>query len=65
MLFGVRLGLLPHAFLPRLVIVLAGAVGAGTASWLLVERVMLARAARLTRRTRRLRVSSRPAPART
>jgi len=65
MLFGVRLGLLPHAFVPRLLVVLVPAVAAGAASWLLVERVMLARAARLTRRTRRLRVSSRPAPART
>ena len=49
MLFGKRLELLPHAFLPRLVVVLAPAVAAGTLSWLLVERTMLALAARSER----------------
>ena len=52
MLFGVRLGVLPHAFVPRLVAVLIPALLAGTASWLLVERVMLARASRVGRRSR-------------
>jgi peptidoglycan/LPS O-acetylase OafA/YrhL len=47
MLFGVRLGLLPHAFVPRLIAVLVPAVIAGAASWMLVERVMLKRATRL------------------
>jgi peptidoglycan/LPS O-acetylase OafA/YrhL len=46
MLFGLRFGLLPHAFLPRLVVVLVPALAAGAASWLLVERVLLARASR-------------------
>jgi peptidoglycan/LPS O-acetylase OafA/YrhL len=46
MLFGERLDLLPHAFLPRLVVVLVPAVAAGTVSWLLVERTMLALAGR-------------------
>jgi acetyltransferase len=50
MLFGVRLGLLPHALLPRLLVVLVPAVMAGAASWLLVERAMLARATRIARR---------------
>jgi peptidoglycan/LPS O-acetylase OafA/YrhL len=52
MLFGVRLGLLPHAFVPRLAAVLVPAALAGTASWLLVERVMLARASRVAGRSR-------------
>jgi peptidoglycan/LPS O-acetylase OafA/YrhL len=52
MLFGLRLGVLPHAFVPRLVAVLIPAVMAGAASWLLVERVMLARASRVARRSR-------------
>jgi peptidoglycan/LPS O-acetylase OafA/YrhL len=51
MLFGVRLGVLPHAYLPRLLVVLVPAVLAGAASWLLVERVMLARASRVARRS--------------
>ncbi|HEY2601532.1 MAG TPA: acyltransferase [Thermoleophilaceae bacterium] len=51
MLFGVRFGLLPHAFVPRLFTVLVPAVLAGTASWLLVERVMLAHASRMARRS--------------
>jgi peptidoglycan/LPS O-acetylase OafA/YrhL len=55
MLFGIRLGLLPHAFVPRLIAVLVPAVLAGTASWLLVERVMLARASRIARRSGRAR----------
>jgi peptidoglycan/LPS O-acetylase OafA/YrhL len=55
MLFGVRLGLLPHAFLPRLIAVLVPAVIAGSASWLLVERVLLARATRSARRSARTR----------
>jgi peptidoglycan/LPS O-acetylase OafA/YrhL len=55
MLFGVRLGVLPHAFVPRLVVVLVPAVLAGAASWLLVERVMLARAARVAKRSGRTR----------
>jgi peptidoglycan/LPS O-acetylase OafA/YrhL len=46
MLFGQRLDLLPHAFAPRLVVVLVPAVAAGTVSWLLVERTMLALAPR-------------------
>jgi peptidoglycan/LPS O-acetylase OafA/YrhL len=46
MLFGVRLGLLPHAYLPRLAIVVLPAIAAGAASWLLVERKMLERATR-------------------
>jgi peptidoglycan/LPS O-acetylase OafA/YrhL len=49
MLFGARFDLLPHAFAPRLMVVLLPAVAAGTASWLLVERPLLARAARATR----------------
>ncbi len=52
MLFGIRLGVLPHAFVPRLIAVLVPAVAAGAASWLLVERVMLARASRLAARSR-------------
>jgi acetyltransferase len=55
MLFGIRLGVLPHAYLPRLVAVLVPALLAGTASWLLVERVMLARASRIARRSGRAR----------
>ncbi|HEY7631515.1 MAG TPA: acyltransferase [Thermoleophilaceae bacterium] len=55
MLFGVRLGLLPHAFVPRLIAVLVPAVAAGAASWLLVERVLLARATRAARRSGRSR----------
>jgi peptidoglycan/LPS O-acetylase OafA/YrhL len=55
MLFGVRLGLLPHAFVPRLLVVLVPALAAGAASWLLVERVMLARVSRLARRSDRTR----------
>ncbi len=51
MLFGVRLGVLPHALLPRLVAVLVPAVIAGAGSWLLVERVMLARATRMATRS--------------
>src|SRR5205814_175556 len=50
MLFGIRFGLLPHAFVPRLAVVLVPALFAGSASWLLVERVMLARASRIRRR---------------
>jgi peptidoglycan/LPS O-acetylase OafA/YrhL len=46
MLFGVRLGLLPHAFLLRLAAVLVPALAAGAASWYLVERTLLARALR-------------------
>jgi peptidoglycan/LPS O-acetylase OafA/YrhL len=53
MLFGIRLGVLPHAFVPRLVVVVAVASAAGAASWLLVERVMLARASRIARRAGR------------
>jgi peptidoglycan/LPS O-acetylase OafA/YrhL len=53
MLFGVRLGLLPHAFVPRLVAVLVPALLAGAASWLVVERVMLTRASRVAKRLRR------------
>jgi acetyltransferase len=44
MLFGVRLNLLPHAFLPRLAAVLVPALIAGALSWQLVERRALARA---------------------
>jgi peptidoglycan/LPS O-acetylase OafA/YrhL len=55
MLFGIRLGVLPHAFLPRLLVVLVPAVMAGAASWLLVERVMLARASRIARSSGRAR----------
>jgi peptidoglycan/LPS O-acetylase OafA/YrhL len=46
MLFGERFHLLPHAFVPRLLVVLVPAIAAGSASWLLVERTMLARANR-------------------
>jgi peptidoglycan/LPS O-acetylase OafA/YrhL len=53
MLFGIRHGLLPHAFVPRLMTVLVPALLAGAASWLLVERVMLARAASVSARSRR------------
>jgi peptidoglycan/LPS O-acetylase OafA/YrhL len=49
MLFGKRLDLLPHAFLPRLVVVLVPAVAVGTLSWLLVERTMLGLASRSKR----------------
>jgi peptidoglycan/LPS O-acetylase OafA/YrhL len=61
MLYGIRLGLLPHAFIPRVFAVLVPAVLAGAASWLLVERVMLARAARIARSSgdRRRRMSMR------
>src|SRR5947208_6976414 len=38
-----------------ILIVVAAATAAGAASWLLVERVMLARATRLARRSRRIR----------
>src|SRR5437764_1125789 len=55
MLFGIRFGLLPHAFVPRLAVVLVPALFAGSASWLLVERVMLARASRIRRRRRPVR----------
>jgi peptidoglycan/LPS O-acetylase OafA/YrhL len=55
MLFGVRFGLLPHAFVPRLLVVLVPALAAGAASWLFVERVMLARVSRLARRSGRTR----------
>jgi peptidoglycan/LPS O-acetylase OafA/YrhL len=51
MLFGIRLGVLPHAFVPRLLAVLVVAVLAGAGSWLLVERAMLARASRMARRS--------------
>jgi peptidoglycan/LPS O-acetylase OafA/YrhL len=53
MLFGIRLGVLPHAFVPRLAAVLLPALAAGAASWLLVERVMLARASHAAARSRR------------
>ncbi|HKR99482.1 MAG TPA: acyltransferase family protein, partial [Candidatus Dormibacteraeota bacterium] len=46
MLFGLRFGLLPHAFVPRLVVVLVPALAAGAASWFLVERALLRRATR-------------------
>jgi peptidoglycan/LPS O-acetylase OafA/YrhL len=69
MLYGIRLGLLPHAFVPRLVAVLVPAVLAGAASWLLVERVLLARASRLAgrsggraRRRTSMRLEARTAP---
>ena len=65
MLFGIRLGLLPHAFVPRLVAVLVPALLAGSASWLLVERVMLARASRVGRRGKRARPLSPRLEART
>jgi peptidoglycan/LPS O-acetylase OafA/YrhL len=55
MLFGLRLGVLPHAFVPRLLIVVAVATAAGAASWMFVERVMLARATRVARRSGRVR----------
>jgi len=48
MLFGARLDLLPHAFVPRLLVVLLPALAAGTASWLLVERPLLAAVSRRT-----------------
>jgi peptidoglycan/LPS O-acetylase OafA/YrhL len=44
MLFGVRLGLLPHAFAERLAAVLMPSLAMGAASWFLVERVALRRA---------------------
>jgi peptidoglycan/LPS O-acetylase OafA/YrhL len=69
MLFGIRLGVLPHAYVPRLVVVLVPAVIAGAASWVLVERVMLARASRIARRPGRagarrmsMRLEARTAP---
>jgi acetyltransferase len=46
MLFGIRLNVLPHAFLPRLAAVLIPALIAGALSWHLVERRALARASR-------------------
>jgi peptidoglycan/LPS O-acetylase OafA/YrhL len=46
MLFGLRFDLLPHAFVPRLVVVLVPALAAGAASWFLVERALLRRASR-------------------
>jgi peptidoglycan/LPS O-acetylase OafA/YrhL len=60
MLFGNRLGLLPHAFLPRLATVLVPALAAGAVSWFLVERTMLALAGRASRRrtTPRRRIST-------
>jgi len=61
MLFGARLGLLPQAFLPRLMVVLLPALAAGTASWLLVERPLLAAASRGSRsrsRTSRSRIGA-------
>jgi peptidoglycan/LPS O-acetylase OafA/YrhL len=65
MLFGIRLGLLPHAFVPRLAVVLVPALLAGTASWLLVERVMLSRASRVGQRGKRARPLSTRLEART
>jgi len=65
MLFGIRFGLLPHAFVPRLAVVLVPALFAGSASWLLVERVMLARASRIRRRRRPVRPLSPRLEART
>src|SRR3954451_14187165 len=58
MLFCERFDLLPHAFLPRLVVVLVPALAVATASWLLVERTMLALAARggRSRRSSRRRI---------
>jgi peptidoglycan/LPS O-acetylase OafA/YrhL len=64
MLFGIRVGVLPHAFVPRLFVVLVPAVAAGAASWLLVERVMLARASRAAAHLRRLRTRRRTVPPR-
>jgi acetyltransferase len=58
MLFGVRLHVLPQAFLPRLAAVLIPALIAGALSWRLVERRALARAMRASR------PDSRPAPRR-
>jgi peptidoglycan/LPS O-acetylase OafA/YrhL len=52
MLFGARLDLLPQAFLPRLAVVLLPALLLGTASWLLVERPLLAAASRGARSRR-------------
>jgi peptidoglycan/LPS O-acetylase OafA/YrhL len=52
MLFGERFHLLPHAFLPRLVVVLVPAIAVATASWLLVERTMLTLASRGARSRR-------------
>jgi len=49
MLFGVRLAVLPHAFLPRLAAVLVPALIAGALSWHLIERRALARATRAAR----------------
>ncbi len=49
MLFGIRLGVMPHAFLPRLAAVLLPALAAGALSWHLVERKALARATRARR----------------
>jgi peptidoglycan/LPS O-acetylase OafA/YrhL len=55
-----RLGLLPAAFAPRLVLVLLLAVGAGTLSWILVERPLIRLVAARQNRTRtpRRRVST-------
>jgi peptidoglycan/LPS O-acetylase OafA/YrhL len=53
MLFGLRFGLLPHAFVPRLLVVLVPALAAGAASWFLVERALLRRAARPAPRANR------------
>jgi len=59
MLFGARLHLLPQAFVPRLIVVLLPALAAGTASWLLVERPLLAAASRGARSRSRGRTSRR------
>jgi peptidoglycan/LPS O-acetylase OafA/YrhL len=59
MLFGARFDLLPHAFLPRLIVVLLPTLAAGTASWLLVERPLLAAASRRARARSRGRSRSR------
>ena len=53
MLFGTRLGVLPHAFLPRLAAVLVPALAVATLSWLLVERTLLERASRRAGERRR------------
>jgi len=49
MLFGVRLNVLPHAFVPRLAAILVPALIAGALSWHLVERRALARASGMPR----------------
>jgi peptidoglycan/LPS O-acetylase OafA/YrhL len=58
MLFGERLGLLPHLYLARLAVVLLPSLAIGAASWLLVERTLLARATRGSRSRPRPRVSA-------